>query len=115
MEETKIEINITTIEDINIVVVKGDIDASTAQSVTKKVLPLVEPGSKILLDMTAVPYMSSAGLRTLLSVHRQAASKEGKLVLVGLVQDVKDTMDVTGFLEHFVTTENLEAGLATLK
>lgn len=114
MEETKIQINITTIEDINIVVVKGDIDAGTAPSVTEKVLPLVKPGSKILLNMTGVEYMSSAGLRTLLTVHRQAAFKEGKLVLVGLVQDVKDTMDVTGFLEHFVTTEDLEAGLEAL-
>jgi anti-sigma B factor antagonist len=115
MEETKIEIKITTIEDINIVVLKGDIDASTAPSVTKEVLPLVAPGSKILLDMTKVEYMSSAGLRTLLTIHRQTATKEGKLVLVGLVQDVKDTMDVTGFLEHFVTTEDLEAGLKALK
>ncbi len=115
MEEPKITINITTIEDINIVVLKGDIDASTASSVTEKVLPLVEPGSKILINMTGVEYMSSAGLRTLLTIHRQTTVKEGKLVLVGLVQDVKDTMDVTGFLEHFVTTKDLEAGLKALK
>ncbi len=115
MEEPKITINITTIEDINIVVLKGDIDASTASSVTEKVLPLVEPGSKILLNMTGVEYMSSAGLRTLLTIHRQITVKEGKLVLVGLVQDVKDTMDVTGFLEHFVTTTDLESGLKALK
>ncbi len=115
MEETKIKINITTIEDINIVVVEGDIDASTAASLTKEVLPLVESKSKILLDMTKVEYMSSAGLRTLLTIHRQNIAKEGKLVLVGLNEELKDTMDTTGFLEHFVTTENLQLGLAALK
>ncbi|MBD2391623.1 STAS domain-containing protein [Aphanizomenon flos-aquae NRERC-008] len=115
MEEPKFEINITTNEDINLVVVRGDIDASTAKSVTDAVLALVVPESKILLDMTKVEYMSSAGLRTLLSIHRQTTAKEGKLLLVGLNEELKDTMDTTGFLVHFVTTENLEAGLKALK
>jgi anti-sigma B factor antagonist len=115
MAETTIEINVTTIEDINIVVLEGDIDASTASSLTKEVLDLVKPGSKILLDMTKVEYMSSAGLRTLLTIHRQTKAKEGKLVLVGLNEELTDTMDTTGFLVHFVTNENVEAGLKALK
>ncbi|MBD2293153.1 STAS domain-containing protein [Anabaena sphaerica FACHB-251] len=115
MEETKITINIQTTEDIEVVVLEGDIDASTAPLVTKEVLPLVAPGSKILLDMTGVEYMSSAGLRTLLTIHRQSTLKEGKLVLVGLSEEVKDTMEVTGFLEHFVTAQDLDTGLQALK
>ncbi|WP_174783551.1 STAS domain-containing protein [Dolichospermum sp. UHCC 0259] len=114
MEETKIKINITTIEDINIVVVEGDIDASTAASVTKEVLPLVAPGSKIMLDVNGVEYMSSAGLRTLLSIHRQNTAKEGKLVLVGLNEELTDTMTVTGFIDFFVTTQDRKAGLEAL-
>lgn len=109
------EINIKTVEDIKVVVLEGDIDASTAPNVTKEVMALVEPGSKILLDMTKVEYMSSAGLRTLLTLHRQTDAKKGSLVLVGLNEEVEDTMSVTGFLEHFKTTKDLEAGLAALK
>ncbi|MTJ46749.1 STAS domain-containing protein [Dolichospermum sp. UHCC 0259] len=108
------KINITTIEDINIVVVEGDIDASTAASVTKEVLPLVAPGSKIMLDVNGVEYMSSAGLRTLLSIHRQNTAKEGKLVLVGLNEELTDTMTVTGFIDFFVTTQDRKAGLEAL-
>lgn len=111
MAETKIEINITTIEDINIVVVEGDIDANTAASLTTevtKVLNLVESKGKILLDMTGVEYMSSAGLRTLLSIHRQ------NIVLVGLNEELTDTMDTTGFLQYFVTTQDRKAGLEAL-
>ncbi|NET00376.1 MAG: STAS domain-containing protein [Sphaerospermopsis sp. SIO1G2] len=109
------EININIVEDIKVVVLEGDIDASTAPNVTKEVTSLIEPGSKILLDMTKVEYMSSAGLRTLLTLHRQTNAKQGSLVLVGLNEDVEDTMSVTGFLEHFTTTQDLEAGLAALK
>jgi anti-sigma B factor antagonist len=108
------EINIKTIEDIKVAELKGDIDASTASSVTKEVLPLAEPGSKIILDMTEVPYMSSAGLRMLLSLYRQTTAKEGKLLLVGLTEEILDTMTVTGFLDFFATSDTLEQGIEAL-
>lgn len=109
------DINIKTVEQVQVVELAGDIDASTAPSVQEKILPLAEPGSKVLLDMTNVPYMSSAGLRVLLSVYRQASAKEGKLVLVGLTEEIRDTMSVTGFLHFFQTYENVALGLEFLK
>lgn len=115
MEESTIKIDIQIKEDIQVVEIEGDIDASTATDVQKQVLPLTTPGSKILLNMTAVPYMSSAGLRMLLSIYRQAEAKEGKLALVGLSEELQDTMSVTGFLDFFKTFDNLEAGLKSLK
>ncbi len=109
------DINIKTLEQVQVVELDGDIDASTAPSVQEKILPLAEPGSKILLDMTKVPYMSSAGLRVLLSVYRQASAQDGKLVLVGLSEEIQDTMSVTGFLDFFQTCEDVDSGLAFLK
>ncbi|MEB3220202.1 MAG: STAS domain-containing protein [Nostocales cyanobacterium 94392] len=105
------EINIKTVDDVKIAVLKGDIDASTAPLVTQEVLSLVETGRRIILDMTEVPFMSSAGLRVLLSLHRQTSVKEGKLLLVGLNEELQDTMSVTGFLEHFEISNTLEEGL----
>lgn len=110
-----IEINIKTVEEIQIVELTGDIDASTAPKVSEEMLPLATPGSKILVDMTNVPYMSSAGLRTLLSLYRQTQAKNGKVVLVGLSEELQDTMSVTGFLDFFTTAESVESGIATLK
>lgn len=109
------EINIKNLEDIKVVELIGDVDASTASGVQQEIMPLAQLNSKILLDMTQVPYMSSAGLRMLLSLYRQATAKDGKLVLVGLSEDLQDTMSVTGFLDFFTTGATLEAGLAELK
>ncbi len=109
------EINIRNVEDIKVVELSGDIDANTAPDVQKQVIPLAEPGSKVLLDMTSVPYMSSAGLRMLLSMYRQTEAKKGKLVLVGLSEELQDTMSVTGFLDFFTTFETLDKGLESLK
>ncbi len=93
----------------------GDVDANTAPKVQEKVLPLAQPDSKILLDLSHVPYMSSAGLRMLLSLDRRASAQEGQLVLVVLSEDIQDTMSVTGFLDFFTTCETLESGLEALK
>lgn len=109
------EINIKNLEDIKIVELIGDVDASTAPEVQQKILPLAQSNSKILLDMSQVPYMSSAGLRILLSLYRKTAAYDGKLVLVGLSEDLQDTMSVTGFLDFFTTGETLEAGIDELK
>ncbi len=95
------EINTKTVEEVTTVEIQGDIDANTAPKVTETVLPLVQPGSKILMNMSEVPYMSSAGLRSLLSLYRQTTAKDGKIVLVGLTEEILDTMSITGFLDFF--------------
>jgi anti-sigma B factor antagonist len=109
------DINIRTVEQVTVADLAGDVDASTAPAVQEKVLPLAVPGSKILLDMTKVPYMSSAGLRMLLSLYRQTTAKDGKLVLVGLSEEIQDTMTITGFIDFFTTCKDLESGLEALK
>ena len=109
------DINIKTVEDVKVVEIIGDVDANTAPTVEQQVVPLAEPGSKILMDMTQVPYMSSAGLRILLSMYRQTEAKKGKLVLVGLSEELQDTMSVTGFLGFFTTCETFDRGLEAVK
>jgi len=108
------QVSVDTLQQVTLIEMVGDVDASTAPLVQQQVLPLAQPGAKILLDMTQVPYMSSAGLRMLLSLYRQVAAKDGQLVLVGLVEQIKDTMSITGFLDFFTTRDTLDSGLETL-
>lgn len=108
------DITIKTVQGATLVGLAGDVDATTAPIVQEKVLPLTQPGSKILMDMTQVYYMSSAGLRMLLSLYRQAAAQNGKFLLVGLREEIQDMMFVTGFLNFFPTCETLESGFEAL-
>ncbi|AFZ47732.1 anti-sigma-factor antagonist [Cyanobacterium stanieri PCC 7202] len=102
------EINITNQDSIQIATIQGDIDSSVASEVTDTIIPLVTENAKIILNMTGVEYMSSAGLRILLSTYRQATAKEAKLILVGLSEDIKDTMSVTGFLDFFTVSDSID-------
>jgi anti-sigma B factor antagonist len=108
------EINVRSIRQVTVVEIAGDIDSNTAPQAQEQVLPLVQPGSKVLLDMSGVEYMSSAGLRMLLSMYRQISRGDGGIVLVGLSEEIKDTMSVTGFLNFFTTRDTVDEGLQAL-
>ncbi|MFN5514550.1 MAG: STAS domain-containing protein [Cyanobacteriota bacterium] len=108
------DITLTQQNEIQIATLVGDIDANTAPGVTAKILPLAQSGSKILLNLSAVPYMSSAGLRMLLSLYREAAAQNSKVALVGLSEEIQDTMSVTGFLKFFTVCPTLEKGIEQL-
>jgi anti-sigma B factor antagonist len=109
------EINVTTVDGVSVVKLAGDIDGSSAPAAQAAILPLAAPDCRILLDMTDVPYMSSAGLRMLLSTYRQVTGKNGRVALVGLSENIQDTMSVTGFLKFFTVCETVQAGLDALQ
>ncbi|MGF1492659.1 MAG: STAS domain-containing protein [Microcoleaceae cyanobacterium] len=109
------KINSTTQADNIIVELIGDIDAKTSPVVQEEVLPLFHPDSKILLDFSQVEYMSSAGLRILLTLNRYASSKKSQMVLSGLSEEVKDVMSMTGFLKFFITCDTVTDGLKILE
>ncbi len=109
------QIDIQTRDNITFITLDGDIDASTAPQVQGQVLPLATPQSSILMDMKKVPYMSSAGLRMLLSTYRQVTAKDGKLVLVGVSEELIETMALTGFLDFIKTTDTCEEGIDWLR
>ncbi|WRH67807.1 MAG: anti-sigma factor antagonist [Planktothrix sp. GU0601_MAG3] len=108
-------ITVQNLDHVFVAKLEGEIDAKTAPTITEQVLPLMKPGSKILMDLTLVSYMSSAGLRSLLSIYRQSTAKDSQLVLVGLSEELKDTMSMTGFLDFFKTADTVDAGVEALK
>ncbi len=108
-------IEVKDLDGATLVALNGDVDGSSAPQAQARILPLIGPGCRILLDMSGVSYMSSAGLRMLLSTYRQLAAKDGRMVLAGLSDDIADTMSVTGFLKFFTTSPSVEAGLAALR
>ena len=86
------EIIVTPTATVTTVEVSGDIDSSTAPLAQQKIMSLVNPSCKILLDMRQVEYMSSAGLRMLLFLYRAISSGGGQVAVVGLSDDIKETM-----------------------
>ncbi len=107
-------INVKTVDQVTLVDLAGDIDGKTAPLAQEQIVPLTRTSNKLLLNLTQVGYMSSAGLRLLLLLYRQMTSNNGRIALVGLTDDIKDTMSATGFLNYFNCYDSVDAGLAAL-
>jgi len=103
------------IGDVAVIQMTGEIDGSNAAEAQSRVMTFIKPGATLLLDMGGVTFMSSAGLRMLLSTYRSITSNDGRIVLVGLSEDIQDTMSATGFLSYFVCQPTVDDALGVLK
>lgn len=104
----------STEDGITVITAEGNIDSKTATEFERTVMPAIQGQSQVVIDLTNVEFMSSAGLRILLVVYRQVKAKSGKVVLVGTSEDIKEVMSDTGFLGFFITVDTKAEGLATL-
>jgi anti-sigma B factor antagonist len=108
------QVAIHELDSVRVIELDGQLDGTTSPAVQEQIVALLQPDSKIILDLSKVTYMSSAGLRVLLVLARQVEATGSRLVLVGLVEEVRDTMSITGFLGFFTACETLVGGLAAL-
>lgn len=91
----------TNRDHVTIIFLEGAIDGKTAPLVRDELRPLLEKADDVVLDMSKVDYLSSAGLRLLLLVYREFAAKNKKLVLAGMSREIEEVMSYTGFLGFF--------------
>ncbi|MCG8423281.1 MAG: STAS domain-containing protein [Proteobacteria bacterium] len=103
-----VEIEIQSVDGVTIVVLTGELDTNKSRAVQANVLPLVAARGKMIIDLSRVSYMSSAGLRFLLSLYRHTSNQDGVLILVGLADEIRETMEVTGFLDFFTACATMQ-------
>ena len=109
------KVTITEMDEIAVVEVTGDIDSKTAPEFERNAKLATEKSQKIAIDLTNVEFMSSAGLRVLLMVFRNIKSQNGKVILVGVSEDIQDVMSTTGFINFFTIVGTLDEALVILK
>lgn len=83
----------------------GNLDGISSSDVTDKILKEIEGDNSIVIDMSDCPYVSSAGLRTLLTIGKSIKMKNGSMHIINLVEEVKEIMDMTGFGNIFKSFE----------
>ena len=101
------EINKSTIKGWLVIEVKGQVDSKTVVDLRDYLDQNIIGDLPIALDLTEVPFMSSAGLRTLLTLNRKTQDMNIKLCLVGVIEEISETMNVTGFLQYFTIQPNI--------
>ncbi len=102
------EITTKKFKSCDMVVVNGRIDSSTAPQLTEALEGITGDGRfKIVLDMSDLEYMSSAGFRALLSSQRVCKRyNRGEIVLAVIPERVKEALELAGFTELFKTFDD---------
>lgn len=86
-----------TVEDGNLVyVLTGRLDTITSPELERELKDELGDANSLTLDMTGLDYISSAGLRVLLTAWK-AMSKRGDMKLTHVNETVMEILEVTGF------------------
>ncbi len=93
-----LKIELEEIEHRVILRIDGRLDAPSAPILEKKINSLIDEGhTHLLLDFSRVDYLSSAGIRVLLSAQKKLKSKNGDLFLFSVNDDVLEVIKMAGF------------------
>ena len=94
--------------------IAGKIDATTSPEFEDQVMNLIDSGTKyIILDLGAVSYLSSAGLRILILLAKHLYGT-GQLALCNVQETVDEIISMVGFKKYmlfFPTREEAEANI----
>jgi anti-anti-sigma factor len=77
--------------------VSGRIDTVTAPDLQVALIPEFSEGRTVYLNLSAVNYVSSAGLRVLLAAQKESKKQGVKFILTGVIDEVKEVFEMTGF------------------
>lgn len=77
---------------------EGRLDTMTAPQLESDLRSSIDGIDKLFLDFTSLEYVSSAGLRVLLSAQK-IMNKQGSMVIRNANEGVMDIFDITGFAD----------------
>ena len=91
-----IEIKKTGLEAV--IELSGRLDTSTAPVLDKTINEDIPENTDLTLDLKGLEYISSAGLRVLLSAQKRM-KKHGSMKLKNVCEEVMDILEMTGFAD----------------
>ncbi len=80
------------------IALEGRLDTTTAPELEQTLKESLDNATELTMDLSKLDYISSAGLRVLLSAHK-AMSKKGGMKVTNVNEIVKEVFDVTGFAD----------------
>ena len=81
-----------------IIELAGRLDTNTAPALDKTISNDIEGTKNLVLDLKSLEYISSAGLRVLLSAQKKM-QKIGSMKVINVCEEVMDVFEMTGFAD----------------
>ena len=101
------EITTRDVNDVKVVQIEGELDTGSSPNAQNQLDQLRGQGvKKILLDLTNLDFISSAGLRVLLATAQELKENGGDLRVCSLNREVKEVFDISGFSTLLMVFDN---------
>lgn len=97
------EVTTKQFKHCDLVTLTGRVDSATAPRLSDALAALNNEGHyKIVIDMTGLEYMSSAGFRALISAQRTCKNfNRGEVVLASIPENILSALELAGFTMLF--------------
>jgi anti-anti-sigma factor len=97
---------------VTVLAVKGRLDSTTSLVLGERLTAMLGAAKAgVLVDLSQLEYISSAGFRVLLMAAKRADQNTAKLVLCGVSGKVGRLFDLGGFLDLFSITATRDEGI----
>lgn len=101
------QLKIKQLKHVDIVSVDGRVDSATAPELDTALKGLIEKNRrKIVIDLSKCGYVSSAGLRAMLSALKQVKNN-GNVILTGVNAPIRETLQLVGFHTLFTQYDDV--------
>lgn len=95
---------------------KGRLDAVTAPEFDSWFSGQVQAGkNRLVLDMSGLDYISSAGLRSLLAAAKKVKETSGGIALCGVTGTVEEVFRISGFNSIFTIVPTLQEAMSAVE
>ena len=103
------EITTQSYKRCDVVTIQGRVDSATAPKMTEVLNAINDKGIyKIVVDMSGIEFMSSAGFRAILAAQRTCKRyNRGELVLTNIPERIYEALDLTGFVPLFTIFDDV--------
>lgn len=100
-------------DKIAVVTVTGDIDLHRSAALQQSLLGLMdEKPTKVIVDLSRVPYMDSSGVASLVKLLSRTRKLGVALVLLSPSEKVRSIFEITRLNSVFTITDNKEEAMA---
>ncbi|KKI92198.1 hypothetical protein WQ54_10255 [Bacillus sp. SA1-12] len=107
-----IKIDIENLDDKEMVLVAGEIDAYTAPRLRETLIPLAEkPNPNIIVNLKQVSYMDSTGLGVFVGLLKVIRKNNGQLNLIELSDRLERLFSITGLNDIIDISSKSEGGV----
>ena len=80
------------------IALEGRLDTTTSPQLESELHPDIDAATELTFDLEQLQYISSAGLRVLLSAQK-IMNKQGTMTIKNVCPEIMDIFDVTGFVD----------------